>query len=298
MLVSSMRTPGVTHIAITDARYPERLRHISNPPRSLYCRGNTSLLASDACIGVVGSRIPTAYGKDVTHTITTALAHAGAVIVSGLALGIDGIAHRAALLAHAHTIAVVGSGIHESVLYPQSHCSLAREIVAADGLILSEYEPTTPARDYMFPDRNRIISGLSRGVIVTEANEKSGALITARCAVEQDRDVFAVPGSILSPRSAGPNRLIRDGATPIMGAEDVIHAYSDIFSLQPSRQARIKDKLQQRIVAELATHGPQHIDHLARTLTASPSDLFVALTHLALAKHIIQSAPDTWRIIS
>ncbi len=293
-----MRTHGVTQIAITDARYPERLRHISNPPNILYCHGNTALLASESCIGVVGSRMPTAYGKDVTHTIATELAHAGAVIVSGLALGIDGIAHRAALAAHAHTIAVVGSGIHESVLYPQSHQALAREIIAADGLVLSEYEPKTPARDYMFPERNRIISGLSRGVIVTEANEKSGALITARCAVEQGKDVFAVPGSILSPRSAGPNRLIRDGATPIMGAEDVISTYTDIFSLQPSRRAAIADPLQQRIIAELTTHGPQHVDRLTHTLDTSPSNLFVALTHLALAKHIIQSAPDTWRIIS
>ncbi|WKZ27413.1 MAG: DNA-processing protein DprA [Candidatus Paceibacterota bacterium] len=293
-----MRTSGVTHIAITDARYPERLRHIPNPPRILYCRGNIALLASETCIGIVGSRMPTSYGKDVTHTIATALAHAGAVIVSGLALGIDGIAHRAALAAHAHTIAVIGSGVHESVLYPPSHRSLAREIIAAEGLILSEYEPGTPARDYMFPERNRIISGLSRGIIVTEANEKSGALITARCAAEQNRDVFAVPGSILSPRSAGPNRLIRDGATPIMGAEDVIHAYDDLFSIQPSRRARIQDDLQQRIVAELAAHGPQHIDHLTRALAVSSSELFVAITHLALAKHIIQSAPDTWRITS
>lgn len=217
-------------IAEDDSEYPAALREIPNPPAALYCRGTLFDVANafdcSRTIAVVGTRRPTAYGKTVTEQLVSELASKGIAIASGLAVGIDTIAHKNALKVHGKIVAVVGSGISEHVLFPQENIRLAREIEEAGGAVVSEYPPYTVARPAYFPQRNRIISGLSRGTLVIEAREKSGALITARFALEQNRDVFAVPGSIFSLPSRGPNLLIKEGAVPVLSAEHIFEAWN------------------------------------------------------------------------
>ncbi|KKW18658.1 MAG: protecting protein DprA protein, partial [Parcubacteria group bacterium GW2011_GWB1_50_9] len=209
----------------TDSDYPLLLAQIPNPPFILYGTGRATLFESQIPLGVVGSRKPTSYGIQATETITETLARAGACIISGLALGIDAIAHRTAVEAGGATIAVLGSGIDNESLYPPSNQGLARRITESGGAVISEYPPGTPALKEHFPARNRIISGLSKGILVVEAQEKSGALITARFALEQNRDVFAVPGSIFSLSSKGTNALIQEGAKLVSCGEDILKEY-------------------------------------------------------------------------
>lgn len=207
-------------IAEDDPSFPPQLREIPHAPLFLYGKGER-FNANRIHIGIVGTRRPTAYGKEVTASIGASLARHGLTIVSGLAVGIDTIAHEAALTEQSPTIAVIGSGLDERSLFPRQNTLLARRIATTGGTIISEYAPGTPPMKEHFPMRNRIIAGLSRGICVVEARERSGALITAQCALEQNRDVFAVPGSIFSPTSAGANLLIQQGAKLILRAQDI-----------------------------------------------------------------------------
>ena len=207
-------------IAEDDPSFPSQLREIPHAPLFLYGKGER-FDVNRTHVGIVGTRRPTAYGKEVTANISTGLAHHGLTIVSGLAVGIDTIAHEAALDVKSPTIAVIGSGLDERSLFPQQNIQLSRRIVASSGTVVSEYAPGTPPLKEHFPLRNRIIAGLCRGVCVIEARERSGALITAQCALEQNRDVFAVPGSIFSPTSQGANLLIQQGAKLILRAQDI-----------------------------------------------------------------------------
>lgn len=201
------------------AEYPAVLRELDEPPALLYCRGNLPDLGTRAVIGVVGPRRTDAYGESVTYKISFELAAAGAVIVSGLAEGVDGIATAAALLAGGTPIAVLGSGI--DVTYPRHHTKLLAECVER-GAVITEYAPGTPPNGYNFPIRNRLISALSDAVLVTQAGEHSGALITARYAVIQGRPLYAVPGNVTSPLCAGSNRLLQSGAYPVLEARDLL----------------------------------------------------------------------------
>ena len=206
-------------IPLQDKRYPEQLRIIHDPPPILYVKG--TLLPSDSfSIAVIGTRRSTQYGKRQTERLTSALVQKGFAIISGLALGIDGIAHRSALSAGGRTLAVLGSGLHR--IYPQEHEPLAEKIVESGGCVLSEYPPLHPSAKWTFPQRNRIVSGLSLGVLVIEAPLRSGAMISARLAGEQGRDIFAVPGSVESSASNGCHKLIRDGAYIAESAEDIL----------------------------------------------------------------------------
>ena len=209
---------GVRVITWDDLDYPQNLRHIDAPPPTLYVLGE--LIEPDTwSIGVVGTRRASHYGREVAHSLGSELAHNGLTVISGLALGIDTVAHRAALEAGGRTLAVLGSGVDQ--IYPPGNRRLAREIVK-NGAIISEYAMGVRPEASNFPPRNRIISGLSRGVIVVEAPRRSGALITARFAAEQGRDVFAVPGNILNAGSVGCNILIQQGATPLLSLQDVL----------------------------------------------------------------------------
>lgn len=208
-------------ISDRDEDYPEILHEISNSPAALYGTGNIASLKNTTALGVVGTRKPTHYGLEATEKITGELARAGVTIVSGLATGIDSRAHATAIENSAKTIAVLGSGLDQNSLFPQENRGLMRRIIESGGAALSEYPPGTPALKEHFPQRNRIISGLSQGILVIEAREKSGALITARFALEQNREVFALPGSIFTPTAVGPNRLIQDGAKLILSATDI-----------------------------------------------------------------------------
>ena len=217
--------------------YPRVLREIPDAPFLLYAQGERDLFstldfhgsstpqAKNACLAIVGTRKPTAYGLEVTEKITRELTDTGITIASGLASGIDAKAHKAALDNKGKTIAVLGSGIDRKSLFPKENIKLADRIVKEGGLIVSEYPPGTPGFKENFPQRNRIISGISQGVLVIEAREKSGALITARFALEQNREVFAIPGSMFSKTAEGPNRLIQEGAKLVMSAKDILEEF-------------------------------------------------------------------------
>ncbi len=208
---------------IEEENIPEMLKEIPDSPPKLYIKGilpntKTKLLC------VVGSRKYTNYGEEVCRTLISGLRGYDIAIVSGLALGIDSIAHRTALEIGLKTIAVPGSGLDESVLYPSTHKNLALKILENGGALISEFEPKFHATPYSFPQRNRIMAGLSHAVLVIEAETKSGTLITSKFATEYNRDVLTVPGSIFSRNSEGPNMLIRLGATPIRSSEDILEA--------------------------------------------------------------------------
>lgn len=223
-----MGKSGATLVTCLDPRYPERLRELYDPPLLLFALGRIELM-DDVLVAIVGTRRPSAYGVAAAERVSTDLALQGAVIVSGMARGIDTVAHRATLAAGGDTIAVFGSGVDH--IYPAENRKLAAEI-AEKGLILSEFPMGNPGHPQNFPIRNRIVSGLSAGVVIVEGAQYSGSAITARLAMDQGREVFAVPGNITSKMSWGPNLLIKQGAHLIQSAEDVINALP-----LPDRQA-------------------------------------------------------------
>lgn len=270
---------GVSVTCWADDDYPALLREVPAPPPVLYYRGQ--LVATDTtAVAIVGTRKMTRYGQDMARSIAFDLARAGVTIVSGLALGIDGIAHRAALEAGGRTIAVLGSGI--DIIYPGKHRDLARKI-EQQGAIITEYPPGTPPDRFNFPPRNRIISGLSRGVVVIEAPDRSGALITVDFAAEQGRDAFAVPGPVNAPASAGCLRILRDGATLVRSAEDVLedlHIRPVDYEERDEEPGVLSDD-DRRLLAVL-TSQPQHIDDIAAQLGKTVADVSGELMMLEL----------------
>ncbi|MDO8511979.1 MAG: DNA-processing protein DprA [bacterium] len=254
---------GIEFIPDTSPKFPKSLLDIFDPPLGLYVRGK--LHQNSLNIAFVGSRKATPYGKTVTNMLVRPLAAKGVVIISGLAYGIDAEAHQATLQSNGTTWAVMGNGCDEMTLYPRAHRQLAKDIINNDGAVISEYPPGTPGQPYFFPQRNRIVSGLSRAIVVVEAGLQSGALITARLGLEQNREVFAVPGPITSEMSQGTNELIRDGATPVSSAEQIMDAL-ELFSLfggiSPSKAARqISHKdidAVSNIVARTTSNQPQN----------------------------------------
>ena len=205
----------------TNSEYPTLLKEIFNPPRELFIKG--SIILEDACaIAIVGTRTPTAYGIKQCEKISCELAKKGITIVSGMARGIDSVAHKSAIKAGGRTIAILGSGLNR--IYPPENKKLYEDI-SKNGAVISEFAPNTPPMPYNFPKRNRIISGMAIGVVVVEAAVRSGSLITANFALEQGRDVFAMPGNINSPRSNGTNALIKDGAKLVEDVSDVLNEF-------------------------------------------------------------------------
>jgi len=226
-------------ITIKDKDYPKLLRGIKDAPKILYFRGELKN-NEEKCFAVVGARICSPYGKEAALEIAGELAEAGLTIVSGLAPGIDTFAHLAALERKGRQIAVLGTGIDEESLYPRSNIELSRKIIAAGGCLVSEYPPGTSGTKFTFPRRNRIISGLSLGVLVVEAKQKSGALITADWAKKQGRKIFAVPGPIHSLNSKGPHFLIKSGAKLVENANDILRELN--LGLSVSNTDRPTDK--------------------------------------------------------
>ena len=273
-------------LACEDPSYPPRLKQIYDYPPVLYVRGN--LLSQDEpCLAVVGTRRPTIYGRQVTEEIVADLARSKITIVSGLARGIDSIAHRATLDAGGRTIAVFASGL--DIVYPAENVKLAQAIMES-GALLSEYPLGIRPKAENFPLRNRIMSGLSLGVLVVEAGERSGALITAHQAVEQNREVFAIPGSILSPSSKGTNRLIQEGAK-------LVHDFADILEelnlTMVTQQLEIKEFLPadetESVILKQLTSEPNHIDEICRRsgLTAPEASSTLAILELkGVAKQV------------
>jgi DNA processing protein len=248
---------------------PPLLRAIHGPPRRLYLRGHAeSELLGRPAVAVVGARACSPYGAQVARMLGRELAAAGLVVVSGMARGVDGEAHRGALGTEGHTVAVLGCGIDRD--YPAAHASLAGAI-AERSLIVSEYEPGVAPAPYRFPERNRIVAGLCVATIVVEARERSGALITADFALDEGREVFAVPGEITSPLSAGTNALLRLGATPLTSADDVLEA----FDLEPPAREAPSHPFLQLL--------PATADELVRATGLSPGEVAATLAELEIS---------------
>jgi len=270
---------GVEVFTYHDSGYPSRLKEIYDYPPILYVRG--SLLPEDEwCLAVVGTRRATAYGKQVTEEIVTDLARSKITIVSGLARGIDTVAHQSALEADGRTIAVFGCGL--DMVYPGENAALARRI-REQGALVSEYPPGTKPRAENFPRRNRIMSGLSLGVLVTEAGKTSGAMITARLALEQNREVFAIPGSILSPSSSGANHLIQEGAKMVNDYTDILE---ELNLTVVAHQAEIKEIIpasdtEARLLKQLGSE-PTHIDEVCQASNLSISQVSGTLAMMEL----------------
>lgn len=262
-------------ISREDANYPAVLAQIPTPPPLLYVRG--ALSEVDAwSVAIVGTRSPTTYGREATRRIAEELTGNGVTIVSGLAIGVDTIAHTTALDCGGRTIAVLGSGV--DMIYPERNRALAERIMG-NGALISEFPLGTRPTPQLFPVRNRLISGLSLGTLVIEAGQKSGALITVNYALEQGRDVFAVPGPIFSPKSAGTNQLIRDGAGLVMSGQHILEALNlNAATAQQEVQAALPDDPTEAALLDLLTFDAQHIDELRRQ-----SDLPITVVSSTLA---------------
>ncbi|MBI3941482.1 MAG: DNA-protecting protein DprA [Chloroflexi bacterium] len=269
------------------AGYPRLLREIATSPPVLYFRGEYAP-SDEFAVGIVGTRTPTSYGRDVAVNLAEGLASNGITVVSGLARGIDTWAHQGALKAKGRTLAVLGSGV--DIIYPPENWRLAESIMAGHGALISEYALGTKPEAMNFPPRNRIISGLSLGVVVVQAGEKSGALITATFAAEQGRDVFAVPGNINVRNSAGTNRLIRDGAYPVAEVRDILEQLNlnMINEQQIVREIIPANPTEQQLLNHLGDE-PVHIDELGRSCNLPIAEISATLTLMELKGMVRQA---------
>ncbi|HEX8966668.1 MAG TPA: DNA-processing protein DprA [Chloroflexota bacterium] len=280
-----LRRLGIQTMTLLDDEYPDSLRQVADPPPVIFVRGR--LLPGDHhAVALVGTRRATTYGRSVAERLARDLAGAGVTVVSGLAKGIDTAAHQAALQAGGRTIAVLGNGLDQ--VYPPENTALARQVVERDaGAVVSEFAPGVPPDAVNFPRRNRLISGLSLATVIVEAGERSGALITADFALEQGRDVLVVPGSIFSPLSVGPHQLLKQGATPVTCAEDIL----ETLGVQPLERTANGEALtgnlpglepQEASVCEALGNEARHVDELARALRMSAGTVAATLAMLEL----------------
>lgn len=300
--IEDLAKTGADFLTYADDAYPERLREIFDPPVLLWIRGNASLLAQPS-IAVVGTRHPTPYGTGMAEMLSRDLANRGLVILSGMARGVDTAAHRGAIAAKRPTIAIWGTGV--DVVYPKENKSLAEQIVAGGGAIVSEYPLGTFPAPQNFPKRNRILSGMSVGVLVIEAAEYSGTRVTARCALEQNRDVFAVPGNVTTKNAWGPNTLIKQGAKLTATWEDVWEDLPTPVRVQLDAQGSSESnssaaaslfteeplpRHEARIMSVLRHDESLQLDEIMEKLEPelSSSEIFTALFELELAGRIRQ----------
>lgn len=276
-----MTTLEIKKITPQDRAYPRLLKEIHCPPKVLYYLGELKK-EDELALAVVGTRNPTDYARQAVPFIIRELVGAGITIVSGLALGVDALAHKYALENNGRTIAVLGSGLNS--IAPQTNAYLAKKIVAShNGAVVSEYEADTPALPHHFPARNRIISGLSLGTLVIEAAEKSGALITARFALEQNRDVFSLPGSIFREKSIGTNNLIKRGAKLTTSARDILEELNLEKRILESRARTIlPESTEETLILKFLDSESVHIDMLIRKTGLPTKTLMATLTIMEL----------------
>ena len=285
-------------LTLADDRYPAYLRETFDPPIVLFVLGDFLPALQQPAVAIVGSRKCSTYGRNAAEMLARELSARGVTIVSGLARGIDSAAHKGALEGKGLTIAVVATGLDE--VYPRENQMLAEKI-KMNGALISEFPLATPPLPQHFPFRNRIISGLSLGVLVVEGAERSGSLITARLAMEQNREVFAVPGNITSAKSFGPNYLIKDGAKLVQSWGDVIEEFpreikAGILTMEPGLEASKQLQFEavtlsvteQKLLRALTYDEPMHIDALLRTTALGMGELMMALTNLEMSNHIKQ----------
>lgn len=279
-LLGDLDKRGIKFMTINDPEYPELLKEIYDPPAIIYYLGE---IEKDSLnVGLVGSRKPTDYGQEVTHEFAYQLARNGITIVSGMAIGVDTIAHEAALEAGGKTIAVLGCGLDH--LYPSRNVALAKNIIKS-GAIITEFPLGTPPLRHNFPIRNRIISGLSRGVLVTEAAESSGSLITASSALEQNRDVYAVPGPIFNLNSRGPNNLLKMGAKAVTSSQDIFDDLNlDITA--SSKPMPIAESGEEELIIKFLTAAAAHIDAIIKNTEIPQQKVASVLTMMELSGKI------------
>lgn len=277
-ILNTMRKEDINGITFYHDSYPKSLREIYNPPFLIYMRGNL-LSADESAIALVGARKATSYGKWAAHTIASKLAEYGVTVVSGMAYGVDTFAHQGALENGGRTIAVLGCGV--DICYPKSNYKLMKQIIE-QGAVISEYDPGTPPLPRYFPARNRIISGLSKGIVIVEAGLKSGSLITAEYALEQGRDVYAIPGNIESIYSQGTNKLIKEGAIPIISIEDFLYELNLVNS-----SITLDDKIElgsdeRELLESVEKYQSISVDALIYKLRKQPSEVNALLTILEI----------------
>ncbi len=269
---------------INSQYFPQKLQEIHSTPFILFTKGELALLNKNQ-LAIVGSRRPTHYGRQVIEKIGPEITLSGLVITSGMAMGIDTLAHRTALNNHQPTIAVLGSGLGQKILRKSFNHKLGEEIIEKNGLLISEYPPNFEASKFTFPARNRIISGLSLGVLIIEAAERSGTLITARHAIEQNREILVIPGNIFSEQSIGTNKLIKQGAQPITSANDIFRALnwkiSQTNSTEKSSPPILNDDTEKLIYAKLS-FDPQPLDKLILKCKLDISLISIKLSMLEL----------------
>lgn len=282
----------VKKLTFRDPYYPEKLRQIPSAPKTLFILSHHDTLDGQPALAIVGSRKMSAYGQHVTNEFAGRLAHLGAIIVSGLALGIDSVAHKAALGAGGITIAVLPCGL--DTIYPSTHRQLAHDIIQAGGALVSEYSAGTPPLRQHFIARNRIVSGLSDGVLITEAAEKSGTLHTANFALEQGKDVFAVPGNITSYLSRGTNSLIKAGATPVTTPDDIIGNLG--ISEGAEKRLPNAENKQEYLLLEQLKLGINDADELLAITGLQPAVFNQTLTMLEITGKIKPIGNNKWTL--
>ena len=272
--------------------YLRLLSEVPSPPKQLYVMGTLPAERLPS-VAIVGTRKPSSYGKEVTQRLAYDLAKKGLVIISGLALGVDGIAHRAALEAGGITIAVLANGLPQ--IYPATHKDLADQITKQGGAVLSEYEPETSARTYQFLQRNRIVSGLSDAIIITEAAARSGTLNTAMHALEQGKEVFVVPGNITSPLSTGCNTLLKQGARPVTCADDILEVVAPDL-LQSQATLALGNSPLETTIIQLLTSGVRDGEELQRRSGSAISEFNTALTMMEITGSIRALGANQWTL--
>ncbi len=285
---------NIRKITPSDKEYPKLLRNIPGAPKQLYVIGGSlDELLDNPTVAIVGSRKLTAYGKTVTTDIAAGLAKLGFTIISGLAIGVDGVAHRAALDAGGQAIAVLACGL--DTIYPAIHRQLAKDILARGGALITEYPEGTEAYKTNFVARNRIVSGLAQAVIITEAAEKSGSLHTANFALEQGREVLAVPGNITSQFSVGTNNLIKAGATPLSKVDDVLHALG-IEELSAEPKKILADNKEEQVILSLIRDGVNDVEDLLEKCGFETALFNQTITMLEISGKIRSGGSGRWEI--
>lgn len=282
----------INRIATEKEEYLQRSIGLDDFPKKLYILGNLPQ-KNIPTIAIVGSRKPTQYGREVTERLAGDLARAGVVVISGLALGIDSIAHRAALETKGITIAVLANGL--DTIYPRNHQALAKQIVENDGAILSEYEPGTPPLPFRFLQRNRIVSGLADGIVVVEAATRSGTLSTATHALNQNKEVFAVPGNITSPLSSGCNALIKQGATPVTDTKDILDIIAPGNKTEQT-QFILGDTPEEVSILQLLQSGLRDGDELLQKTSLDPTTFNQTLSMLEIKGMIKSLGANQWTV--
>ena len=280
---------GIEVVTIRSDSYPELLKEIDSSPIMLYCKGNISLLKTE-CLGVVGTRRATKYGKDACNKFVKDIASENITIVSGLAEGIDTVAHKSTLEVNGKTIAVLGGGLLN--IYPSSNIKLAEDILNNDGLLVSEYKPNEPALTYHFPIRNRIIAGLSRAVFIVEATEKSGSMHTKNYAIEYNRNVFALPARITDIYSVGCNKCIANGqAQMVLEPKEIVEYYGK--NAKEKKEVAIQLSYEEQMIYDLLLGQERHFDEILKLSNMETKTLQTLLMRLVL-KDVVEKLPNNY----